>query len=117
MPSTIGNITIKRGDSYPLTVWIKNSGTQEPVDITGKTFLLTVNSDKNPIDTTTQIFQLTGVVDPDQVVNKGKVTFTPTILHTATVGKFYYDIQMTDGAYIYTITSTYSFEIVQDITK
>jgi hypothetical protein len=70
------------------------------------------------VDDTNQVFQVIGVVDPDQVLNKGKVTFTPTTLDTANVlAKGYYDIQMTVGAIVRSINENHLFVIKQDKTK
>jgi hypothetical protein len=117
MSEILGDIEMTRADSYPLTLTVKSKSTDLPIDLTGYAFLLTVNSEKDPTDITHQIFQVAGVVDPDQVTNKGKVSFTPTSANTATVGKFYYDIQWTVGGTVRSWNEKKKFVILQDITK
>ena len=68
-----------RGDSWPKGFLLVDKDTGLPLDLTGYGIILTVDSKKNPIDETTQLFQVIGVVDADQIGNKGKVTFTPTL--------------------------------------
>lgn len=118
MASVMGEITFYRGDSYPLELTIKDSITSEGIDLTGYAFLMTIDSVKLPSDDTTKIFEITGVVDSDQVTNAGKVTFTPTAVQTAIdPKKYYYDVQMTDvSSNIRTIVKN-TFTVLQDITK
>ena len=118
MAELIGDIEYSRGDSYPLSIRLKDKNTKEYVDITGYTFLLTVDPSKAPDDDINNIFQVAGVVDPDQVVNKGRVSFTPTELDSNSVGKYFYDIQFVDlSAHKRTFVRGYKFNIDQDITK
>jgi hypothetical protein len=117
MSEILGDIEMTRADSYPLILTIKSKSTGLPIDLTGYVFKLTVNSEKDPTDITHQIFQVIGVVDPDQGTNKGKVSFTPTSVNTATVGKFYYDIQWTVGSIVRSWNEKKKFIIPQDITK
>jgi hypothetical protein len=118
MADLIGDINYSRGDSYPLSIRIKDKASKEYIDITGYTFLLTVDPSKSPEDSTGNIFQVIGVVDPDQVTNKGKVSFTPTQTDTDNVGKYYYDIQFIDGVgNKRTFVRGFRFILGQDITK
>jgi hypothetical protein len=117
MSEILGDIEMTRADSYPLILTVKSKSTNLAIDLTGYVFKLTVNSEKDPIDITHQVFQVTGVVDLDQVANKGKVSFTPTSADTATVGKFYYDIQWTVGGTVKSWNEKKKFTIKQDITK
>jgi hypothetical protein len=107
-------ITRFRGDTRPDTCTITTVGTQDVANILGCSFVLTVSSVQNPVDTTSQLYQIAGgIVDAEN----GVVEFSPTLSQADRVGYFYYDIQMTDtygkthtltkGAYIYQ----------QDITK
>ena len=114
----LGDITWFRGDSFPIELTIKDKETKEPVDITGYGFLMTVNTVDNPVDISTQLFQVVGVVDPDQVTNKGKLTFTPSVADgNQTPETYYYDVQMTDPAGNIRTIAKYNFKITQDITK
>ena len=114
----IGDIDYSRGDSYPYSIRIKDKATREYVDITGYTFILTVDPEKAPVDATNNIFDVVGVVDPDQVNNTGRVSFTPTEDDTDNIGKFYYDIQFIDGSgNKRTFVKGFKFLIDQDISK
>jgi flagellar basal body rod protein FlgC len=55
---------------------------------------MTLNSVRNPVDSATQVYQVTGVVtDPAT----GEVYFSPTEEQADQAGFFYYDVQMTDS--------------------
>ena len=107
-----------RGDSWPKGFLLVDKDTSLPLDLTGYGVKLTVDTRKDPTDETTQVFQVVGVVDPDQVVNKGKLTFTPTAVQTDQLPvSYYYDIEMTDtSAHNRTIRKD-KFKMLQDITK
>ena len=118
MADLLSDIEWYRGDSYPLELTIKNKSTGVAIDITGYSFLLTVNSTKTPTDETDQVFQVVGLVDVDQVANTGVVTFTPTTVNTdQTPATYYYDVQMTNAASHIKTIAKFKFKIVQDITK
>jgi hypothetical protein len=111
----MSRITYYRGDTYPIELTITDvSG--NPVDLSGVTFKMTVNSDKTPVDDSTKLFQVNGVLD--YLPTTGKVYFTPTALNTAlSPGKYYYDIQMlSPNGNIRTLVKD-EFRITQDITK
>lgn len=106
------DITRKRGDTYAIEFVVKNDDVV--VDITDCTFLLTVDPAKTPTDATNNLFQLTGVIIDAPA---GTVAFTPTAEQVDHIGKFFYDIQMTNAAgAIRTITKA-KFVLEQDITK
>ncbi len=114
----IGDIEYSRGDSYPYSILIKDKAAGVYVDITGYTFILTVDPAKAPVDASNNVFSVVGVVDPDQVTNAGRVSFTPTEDDTDNVGKFYYDIQFIDGSgNKRTFVKGFKFLIEQDISK
>lgn len=118
MADLIGDIDFSRGDSYPLGIRLKDKATKEYVNITGYSFLLTVDPSKTPIDSANNIFQVIGEVDEDQVNNIGRVSFTPSETDTDNVGKFYYDIQYIDTqGHKKTFVKGFKFTIGQDITK
>ena len=108
------DIIRKRGDTYADEFKIVSDTTGSVIDITDHTFLLTVDPEEKPTDTTNNIFQITGVITE---ASNGLVSFTPTVAQADNLGNFFYDLQMTepDGK-IRTIESGV-FEIVQDITK
>lgn len=105
-------ITRYRGDTGPDEILISKDGVA--VNLTGSTVYLTLNSTKNPTDTSNQIYQLTGVSsDP----TTGVVKFTPSESNADRVGLFYYDIQIVDAQSnkITVVKDTYQY--IQDITK
>lgn len=85
----------KRGDTYADEITVKSKKTLQPIDITGYGFLMTLDSRENPDDETTKEYQLIGTITD---APNGVVEFEPSALNADTVGSFYYDIQMTDGA-------------------
>jgi hypothetical protein len=103
-----------RGDTFANVFAIKDAN-GDPIDITDYTFKLTVNANRTPEGTATQLFQLTGVlVSPSQ----GTVKFAPTSEQAnQPPGTYFYDIQMTDndGAVQTLTVGKYVFK--QDITK
>jgi len=108
-------ISYYRGDYYPQELTVTNKATGDPVDITGATFLLTVNSEKKPVDASNQLFQISGVLDADPTT--GKVVFSFEEQHTnIEIGTYYYDIQMVLAGTKRTIKKN-SYKIHQDITK
>ncbi len=116
MSDLLGEIEWYRGDSYPIEATIKNKETGVVIDITGYSFILTVDTLKKPEDATTKVFSITGVLDADPTM--GKVSFTPTVSNTdIDPGKYYYDVQMTDSSgHIRTIAKDI-WTILQDISK
>ena len=106
-----------RGDSDFKTFVIKGP-TGSALDITGFTFTLTVNTEKNPdpaVPVGTELFSLTGAITDGP---NGKVQFAPTSVQTDQVPRMYfYDIQMVDGSSRKTTVIKGVARIVQDITK
>jgi hypothetical protein len=111
----LGPITYFRGDDWPMTITVVDQTTKVPVDITGFSFVLTVNSEQNPTDTTHQTFTVTGVIVSGA---EGRVSFTPTTVQTnITAQVYYYDIQMVDGGGHRKTVVKDTFTITQDIGK
>lgn len=109
-------ITIYRGDSFNIVFTLKDAATGLPLNLTGSTFILTVDRKQNPVDNTTRVFTVNGSLDADPTT--GKVSFKPTTTHTANAGSFFYDVQMTTAAtsQVRTVVKD-QFIITQDITK
>lgn len=108
-------ISMYRGDSYPINFTLTDSGSGAPINLTGCLLTLTVDTLSDPPDDSTQLFQLSGVVDADP--ESGRVAFTPTSGNTADTGAYYYDVQLTDAdGNIRTVVKS-SFTIAMDITK
>lgn len=109
----MGNtISRYRGDTHPIYLEIEDEG--EALDISGYSFKLTVNSERNPTDTSNQLFSVDGTV-----VNGpgGLAKFVLSTDQADNVGRFYFDIQQTDtgGADRTIVRGDYISK--QDITK
>lgn len=113
MAITVIDIKRKRGDTKRITLTVRDSS-KVIVDISLWTgFLLTVNSEKKPIDASNQIEQYAGVLSTDGT--DGRVHFIPT--GNEPVGKYYYDVQALDSNGEKTTILEGSFEFEQDRTK
>lgn len=108
----MSDITRKRGDTYPIVFTVSVNGV--PADITGCTFLLTVDPSKAPLDNTANICQIVGVITNP---TGGIVSFSPSPANVNFVGKYYYDIQITDALGKIRTLVMAKFTLVQDITK
>ncbi len=111
----MSDITRKRGDTYANQIKVMSKSSNTAVDITGYSFVMTVDPSNAPTSSANNLFQITGVIDD---ATGGLVSFAPSALQAdQTVGRYYYDIQMTDnsGAVRTIQTGAYIFE--QDITK
>lgn len=113
----LGEVEWYRGDTYPITLTIKNKTTGNPITLTGYSFKLSVDTREKPDDASTLLFAVDAVV-LDQGSYPGQITFTPTAVQTDQTPKtYYYDVQMTDpSSNVRTITKD-KWKIVQDITK
>ena len=110
----MSDIERKRGDTYANEWVIKSRSTGLPVNITGYTFMLTVDPNKSPEDTSTKLFQIIGnIVDAPA----GRVEFAPSALQADNVGSFFYDAQMIDGAARKRTFDSGMYLLKQDITK
>lgn len=114
MSSNSAAITFFRGDSYPILVTLRDKSTGQPLNLTGATLILTVDTLVDPPDATTKIFALTGTLSATPA--DGTVSFTPTSANTATVGQYWYDVQLAQGGTVRTVVKN-RFTITQDITK
>lgn len=107
-------ITRTRGDTYPEKFVINFADTGMPVNLSGCSAKFTVNSNKNPISNSTQVWQVIGEI-PN--VENGVIFFPITEQQADVLGVFYFDVEFTDSyGWKYTLVKdTISFE--QDITK
>jgi hypothetical protein len=102
----------ERGDTWPaLATFTRSDGSAR--DITGCTFLMTVNKVARPTDTADQLFESAGSILGDPL--NGQATFPVVIIPP---GKYFYNIQLTeaDGVTIRTPLSG-AYVVLQDITK
>lgn len=107
-------ITRKRGDTYADELTIKSTLTNQPVNIAGYTFLMTLDPSKAPVSNASNLYQLTGTIVDAAL---GKVEFAPSESQANQVGKWYYDVQMVDGAGRKRTVESGSYIYKQDITK
>ena len=85
------------------------------INITGFTFKLTVNSEKDPLTAANEKFTIVGALT--DAVN-GKVAFSPTISDTDIApDTYFYDIEQTDGGGAISTLIIGKALIIQDITK
>jgi hypothetical protein len=116
--AVLGDLTITRGDSYPIPIKLTDSITGLPLNLTGYTFVMTVDSKENPADDTTQLFQVAGIIaDP----TTGIVSFQPTEVNTDLTPRpltkpYWYEIEYTTLSTRRTIAK-YKLAIVQDLAK
>ena len=99
-----------RGDriDWPYTYKVGGVAT----DITGYTFLFTVNSEKEPDDTSGQIFQSEATI-----IDAGTGALSLLLTTEIDPGDYFYDIQVTkDNGNVKTLEKG-SFKVLQDITK
>lgn len=108
------DICISRGDTVPFTFSIKDS-TGAAVNITGFSFLLTVDPTEDPTTSAGNLFQLTGTITngPGGVVQFGMTTGQAN----QTPAVYFFDLQMTDTAAKIRTVAKGKFEFHQDITK
>lgn len=108
------DLCFTRGDTLRWTFEVKEADGTTPVDITGFSFLLTVDPSSEPTDASGNLFQLTGTL---LTPASGIVAFEMSPSQADRVGVFFYDLQMTDaGSRIRTILKG-AFQFDQDITK
>lgn len=105
----------KRGDTYADEFTIESKITKAVIDISsGYAFTLTLDPDKKPADNSNNVYQLTGdIVDGPN----GIVGFSPTAEQADQLGKFYFDVEMTDPAGKIRTIELDKYTYVQDITK
>lgn len=109
------NICWARGDSDAKGFVVQDSA-GVAVNITGFSFRLTVNTDKNPTQNVgEELFTIVGVIT--DAVN-GKVAFAPTSTDTDQIpGKYFYDVEQTDGSGLISTVIKGVAQIIQDISK
>lgn len=117
MSCGITNLDIcrKRGDTFPFQLNIKDEN-GVAIDITGDTFLLTVDPSPAPTGSGNNLFQLTGTI-----INGpgGVVEFQPSAVQAdQTPATYFYDVQQTEAVTSDIRTILYGeWQVVQDITK
>lgn len=105
----------KRGDTAPDVIVVTDAD-GEPRDLTGYSFKLTVNAERNPADATGQLAQVVGMINGDPLT--GRVQFPWTALKAdQQPGKYWYDIEQTDASGFILTVAKQKYVFFQDITK
>jgi hypothetical protein len=109
------NLCISRGDTQPWTFTVKEGTPAVAKDITGFSYLLTVDPSPEPTGSGNNLFQLSGsLTDP----TNGVVQFEMSAAQAdQTPNEYYYDLQQTDGAGDIRTIAKGKFTFNQDITK
>ncbi len=103
-----------RGDSSAKGFIVQTSA-KVAINISGFSFKLTVNSEKDPLTISNQKFTIVGAITD---APNGKVAFSPTITDTdIEPGTYFYDIEQTDGSGAISTLIIGKCIIIQDITK
>lgn len=111
-----------RADTLPVKRRLTQDGSPTVVDITGFSFLLTVNTVKNPSNASpeigTELFQIAATLtNPTNGQFQFDYVGSPQGPELLDPGNYFYDMQMTDvGGVVRTIAKG-KYTIKQDITK
>lgn len=110
----MSNITRKRGDTYADVFVVKSNLTGEPLNITGSSFFLTIDPNKEPTSAATNVYKLTGVITNSSA---GEVEFAPSAVQADLVGDYFYEVEMVDAAGRRRTIVSGKYKYVQDIGK
>ena len=108
------DIKRKRGDTYGNEFQVISETTGLPIDISGYSFVLTVDPQDDPAGSGNNVFQLTGTITD---AANGLVEFAPNATQADNLGSWFYDVQMTDGSGRIRTILDGRYIVVQDITK
>ena len=109
------DMTRKRGDTYADEFILKSSSTGLPINLTGYSFVLTVDPEKAPATSANNLYQITGTILD---AAGGRVEFAPSALQAdQTPGAYFYDVQMVDGAGRKRTIVSGKYKYEQDIGK
>jgi len=111
------NIEKRRGDTKDVQVRLTSDGAA--IDVNGYTARLTIDTRKEPTDTSTQVFQTTATLNSP--ATDGILRFDFALFASASPeispGSYYYDVEVTDaGGEIFTPLIG-KFVVKQDISK
>lgn len=112
------NLLRRRADTFPVLFTLTDAA-GDPVDVTGWTFLFTVDENPDPPEETdpssTEVFQRAGVVQdgPGGIVRVGPFDAADV----GTLGDFFYDLQAVDTSGNIRTIARGQFSLEQDITK
>lgn len=103
-----------RGDTKRIRRQVVNGETGEPIDITGHSFKMTLNSDDCPEDTTDEVFSINAQIED---ATKGLIYFPFTETHADNLGEFFFDIAWTDSVGEIQTLEKGAIIFIQDIGK
>lgn len=110
------DLCFTRGDTEPFSFALVDDSTPAAaIPITGFSFLLTANTEQDPINDDNQLFQLSGFIGADPLL--GIVTFSPIVATFLNAGDFFFDVEQTDASSKIRTIIKGKLEIRQDITK
>ncbi len=108
-------ITRKRGDTYADEITVTSATTGLPIDISGYSFVMTLDPEKAPATAANNLYSITGTIIDGPA---GRVEFAPSALQADQApGTYYYDIQLIDGALRKRTIALDKYVYQQDITK
>jgi len=112
--ATQNHIKRHRGDTFPITIYVKNSD-GDAFDVTGYTFKLTVSNSSTPPSSVDNLFSSVGSIED---AGGGEVSFPILTADVKDAGEHWHDIEMTktSDSTIRTIQHG-SFVLEQDVTK
>ena len=109
------DVCISRGDTTPFTFTIKDGTPPAAIDITGFSYVLTVDPSDEPSGAGNNRFALTGTLTFPLV---GIVSFEMNATQAdQTPDTYFFDLQQTDGAGKLRTVVKGEFEFKQDISK
>ncbi len=109
------DLCISRGDTAQWTFTILKADGVTPEDITGFSYLLTVDPSDEPTDAVNNLFQLTGIIPTG---TDGLIQFSLTTGQADQVPQeYFFDLQQTDTATRIRTVAKGVFEFKQDISK
>lgn len=108
------DLCISRGDTTPWTFTVQDSA-GAAVNITGFTYVLTVDPSDEPTDAVNNLFALTGTITDGP---NGIVEFELSAVQAdQTPSVYFFDLQQTDGSGKLRTIAKGEFEFKQDISK
>ncbi len=108
------DIKYTRGDTIPMKFQLVDEN-DTAINISGFTFLLTVDPEEDPEDTLSNLFQLSGSITTPA---NGEVEFAPDATESdQEIESYFHDIQMIDGASAIVTIAKGKFDLLPDITK
>ena len=108
------DLDYSRGDTAALRFQLVDEN-DAPINISGFSFVLTVDPEEDPEDTSNNLFQLVGVIIDAPT---GVYEFAPTAVQSdQTPDEYHHDVQMIDGGGRIKTIQKGKFDLAQDITK